>query len=377
MNQLYLTIRILFLILSPLCLSIYTSMQFQGEMSFASLTIGIVGGLSLALMLIGLEICLKRVNLQNLNLCCLGILCGFFLGQAILLPVNALIISLAPVNAAALGSLVQMIVYLSTCYLGVILALRANEEFQFVIPFIKLESSGRKKKDIVVDSSTLLDTRIIDLASTGLLDNHLIIPGFILKELNYTIEHGDEAAKIKAKRCLEVIRKLEAIPGLNLRYIDTDFPDLKDSTTKLSHLARTMDASIMTADFARPLQTAEGIRTMNINSLSSAFKVAPRSGEFLTIKIQRKGKEPGQGVGYLEDGTMVVVNGGEEFLFGTIRAQVLSVKTTSSGQMVFCNAAEDEEHGEHEEDEEENEEDNDNELASKKLSDNVNQFKGL
>ncbi len=336
-----------------------------GEITFASLTIGIVGGLCLGLMLIGLEICLRRVNLQNLNLCCLGIFCGYLLGSAILLPLNSAISSLALNNAAAWSSLAQIIVYLVTCYFGVMLALRANEDFQFVLPFIKLESGGKQKKDIVVDSSTLLDTRIIDLASTGLLDNHLIIPRFVLKELNYMTEHGEDSAKLRARRCIEVIRKLEGIPGLNLRYIDTDFPELKDSATKLSHLARTMDASIMTADQGRAPQAAEGVRTMHINTLTSAFKTTPRSGEFLTIKIQRKGKEPGQGVGYLEDGTMVVVNGGEEYLFGSIKAQILSVKTTSSGQMVFCNAAEDED-----EDEEEEEEIS----AGKELTDTVNQL---
>ncbi|MBA3602696.1 MAG: hypothetical protein H0W50_03455 [Parachlamydiaceae bacterium] len=343
MKQSHLFIRILFLILCPLCLTIYTSMQLPGEMNFGSLTIGIIGGLCMALILIGLEICLRRVNLQNLNLSCLGIFCGYLLGSAILLPLNSAISLLTLNNPAAWSSLAQIIVYLITCYFGVILALRANEDFQFVLPFIKLESGGKQKKDIVVDSSTLLDTRIIDLASTGLLDNHLIIPRFVLKELNYMNEHGEDSAKLRARRCIEVIRKLEGIPGLNLRYIDTDFPELKDSATKLSHLARTMDASIMTADPSRPPQAAEGVRTMHINTLTSAFKTAPRSGEFLTIKIQRKGKEPGQGVGYLEDGTMVVVNGGEEYLFGTIKAQILSVKTTSSGQMVFCNAAEDDE----------------------------------
>jgi uncharacterized protein YacL len=232
-------------------------------------------------------------------------------------------------------------VYLLCGYFGVVFALRASEELQFIIPFIKFESSGKKKKDIVIDSSTLLDTRIIDLAMTGLLDNHLILPKFIMKELNFMNEHGDEAAKAKARRCFEVIRKLESITDLNLRFVETDFPDFKDSATKLAHLARTMDATLMTADLSRGHpQHVEGIRTVNIHALSDAFKAIPQSGEFLTIKIQRKGKEPGQGVGYLEDGTMVVVNGGEEYIFKTIKAQILSMKSTSSGRMVFCNAVE-------------------------------------
>ena len=149
--------------------------------------------------------------------------------------------------------------------------------------------------------------------------------------------------KTKARRCFEVLRKLESIEGLNLQYVDTDFSDIKDSSAKLSQLARILGGSIITADVSKPSHTSpQGIRTVNIHSLSNAFKAIPQNGEFLTIKIQRKGKEPGQGIGYLDDGTMVVVNGGEEFIFDTIKAQILSVKSTSSGRMIFCNAAEDE-----------------------------------
>ncbi|MBA3238113.1 MAG: hypothetical protein H0T62_07165 [Parachlamydiaceae bacterium] len=343
MQQSHLLVRVLFLALCPLLFTYYTTTVLPGEASFASMTLGIIGGLTFGALLIGLEAFLKKLNFRSFTLILLGLFCGYLLGNSITLVLNEVVNFSSFANSAAVLSLTKLVVYCVSIYFGVMLALRANDELQFIIPFVKLESASKKKKDIVVDSSTLLDTRIIDLALTGLLDNHLIIPKFILKELNNMNDQGDEAAKAKARRCFEVIRKLESISGLNLRYVDTDFPDLKDSGSKLSHLARMMDASIMTADLSRPQQTAaEGVRTVNIHALSNAFKAIPQSGEYLTIKVQRKGKEVGQGVGYLEDGTMVVVNGGEEYIFETIRAQILSVKSTSSGRMVFCNAAEDE-----------------------------------
>lgn len=340
MNQLF--IRIIFMILCPLLLTLYTITGLQDGITFASLTIGIIGGLLIGAITIGIESCLKSPTLPGFNLAALGLFCGYLFASVIMLPINEILTKLSVPDSV--NPLVQMLVYLISCYLGVILTIRANDELKFIIPFIKFDPTGKKKKDIIVDSSTLLDTRIIDLALTGLLDNHLILPKFILKELNFMNEHGDEAAKAKARRCFEVIRKLESIPDLNLRYIETDFPDLKDIPAKLAHLARTMDATLMTADLTRQQPpAAEGVRTVNIHALSNAFKAIPQSGEFLTIKIQRKGKEPGQGVGYLEDGTMVVVNGGEEFIFETIKAQILSVKSTSSGRMVFCNAVDDDE----------------------------------
>jgi len=200
---------------------------------------------------------------------------------------------------------------------------------------------SHKKKDILVDLSILSDPRIIDLASSGLLDHHLIIPRFAVKELYTLAEAGDDIIKSKARRSLELIKKLESMPSLDLRYVETDFPDIKDPMMKLIRLARFMDTHIITSDINRIQQSSiEGVRIINIHMLSNALKPITQAGESINIKIQRYGKEARQGVGYLEDGTMVVVNGGAEFIGETIKAYVLSVKHTSSGRMIFCNAAE-------------------------------------
>jgi len=147
--------------------------------------------------------------------------------------------------------------------------------------------------------------------------------------------------KAKARRSLDLIKKLEGLPSLDLRYVDTDFPEIKEPMTKLIRLARFMDTHIITSDINRIQQASiEGVRIINIHMLSNALKPITQAGESITIKIQRYGKEARQGVGYLEDGTMVVVNGGAEFIGETVKAYVLSVKHTSSGRMIFCNAAE-------------------------------------
>ena len=211
--------------------------------------------------------------------------------------------------------------------------MQATEEIRLSIPFIEFKQLSHKKKDILVDFSILSDPRIIDLASTGLLDHHLIIPRFAVKELYVQAETGDEMIKAKARRSLEMIKKLESLPSLDLRYVDTDFPEIKDSMAKLIHLARFMDKHIITSDINRIQQSSiEGVRIINIHMLSNALKPITQTGESINIKIQRYGKEARQGVGYLEDGTMVVVNGGAEFIGETIKAYVLSVKHTSSGE---------------------------------------------
>lgn len=218
------------------------------------------------------------------------------------------------------------------------MTMRSSDEIYISIPFVKLAPLSHKKKDLIIDISALADARIIDATATGLFDSQLIIPRFAIKDLYAQAEMPDEVTKVKARRALEVIKKLETIPSLDLRFNDTDFPEARDVNGKLIRLARLLDANILTADISRiQMSGLEGVRVINIHTLSNALKPLMQTGEYIKIKIQRYGKEPRQGVGYLEDGTMVVVNGGGDFIGDLIDAQVLSVKHTSSGRMIFCN----------------------------------------
>lgn len=333
-------IRIFFISLSILFLTTYTTATFSGGFNFANTIIGFSLGLAFGFALIGADLLLKRFNLRAFNVALLGLFLGYLMGEAILLILNSVLSMSSLPFSTENAALFRTVIFLFCAYLGMNMTVRASEELHLSIPFFNIKSSGQKKKEILVDWSILLDARITELASSGLLDDQLIMPQFMLKELYTMAESGDEAIKTKAKRCLEVFKKLESLPTLSLRHNEIEFPEIKDPIAKLVQLAQMLDANIITADIAR-LQPAiaEGIRVINIHMISNAWK--PMTGEPLNIKIQRYGKEPRQGVGYLEDGTMVVVNGGAEYIGETIKAQVLSVKHTSSGRMIFCNAAED------------------------------------
>lgn len=333
-------VRALFFILSVLFLTTYT-VALESHFTISNLLIGLGTGSVLGVFFIATDISLKKFNLRTLNIVTLGLFIGYFLGQAIISVLTAsLDLALSSMSPASL-MLLKTIVYLFSCYLGALMTMRASEEFYVSIPFVKFRASSNKKKDIIVDASILLDSRIIDLAASGLLDKHLIVPRFTLKDIYAQAENGDENARAKARRSLEVCKKLEGMRNLEMRFSDTDFPEIKDPVAKLVRLARLLDANIITADISRIQQSSiEGIVVINIHSLSNALKPLTQSGEQINIKIQRYGKEPRQGVGYLEDGTMVVVNGGAEHIGETIKAQVLSVKHTSSGRMIFCNSSE-------------------------------------
>ncbi len=336
--------RLLFVILSIFFITTYM-IAGSGGYTLSNLLTGAGMGLVLGLALIGFDLLFKRFNLRSFNIAIIGIFIGFLMGEALVLVLKAILeISSASIHMNPKGlEIIQIVLFLFGVYLGTIMTLRAADEIYVSIPFVKFSPQAQKKKDLVLDTSVLGDARIIDLASSGLVDHHLVLPRFLLKELYAQSEVGDEMARNKARRSLEVVKKLEHTQDLEMRYNDTDFPEVKDPMSKLVRLARLLDANILTADISRvQISAIEGIRIINIHSLSNSLKPLMQAGEKIKIKIQRYGKEPRQGVGYLEDGTMVVVNGGGAFIGETIDALVLSVKHTSSGRMIFCNAMDEE-----------------------------------
>lgn len=334
-------IRIIFLMLCVLLSTVYASTATQDGVSSINLAMGVIGGVAFGGALISLDTLFRRFNLRSLNIAILGLFFGYLLGQSIILILSTLIDFNSAQVAPHAVSFIKASIFLSTIYIAMVMTARASEELYVSLPLVKFKSTALKKKDIIIDPSVLNDARLIDLAASGLLDSHLVIPRFVLTDLHIQNEKGEEHIRNKARRSLEVIKKFESLPSLELRYTDTDFPDLKDPLEKMVKLARVMDANILTADVSQIQQsTIEDVRIIKFQQLCNSLKPLSQSGEFINIKIQRYGKEPRQGVGYLDDGTMVVVNGGAEYIGESIKAQVLSVKHTSSGRMIFCNAIE-------------------------------------
>ena len=197
----------------------------------------------------------------------------------------------------------------------------------------------------VVDQSALEDGRIIDLARTGLFDGQIIVPAVLPQELKVQSEVGDELSRARARRALESLRRLESLPRFNLQSKNIPVGESGDLNEKLALIAKRLHATLLTNETPASRSEADQSLYLSVDTIASALRPAIPKGELLTIKIQRLGKEPKQGIGYLEDGTMVVVNGGGDYLGRNVRTQVLSQKYSSSGKIVFCNVREeDDEH---------------------------------
>ncbi len=342
MNTLF--IRILFVFLSVLFLTIYTTTSVSGGFNLTNLAIGWTTGIVFGLAVLSTEVIFRKFNLRAFIIATLGLFFGYLMGQGILLLFEAALnLSSQQIEIETL-SLIKIAIFLLSAYAGMMMTALGADEIYLSIPFFRFQPMNQKKKDLILENSILLDPRLLDLAHSGLVDNQVILPGFVLRDLMNQAESQDENIRYKAKKGLEIVKKLENYPDLKLRKDDTDFHDIKDNCQKLIKLARTLDANILTADLTKvQVSSIEGVKIINIHVLANGLKPITQSGEQIDVKIQRFGKEARQGVGYLEDGTMVVVNGGADFMGQTIRAFVLSVKHTSSGRLVFCNASDPEE----------------------------------
>ena len=189
----------------------------------------------------------------------------------------------------------------------------------------------------LVDTSVLIDGRITDLARAGFLPARLLVPGFVLEELQRIADSGDPVRRAKGRRGLRVVEGLRASTDVRCEAVDRDFPGTPEVDARLVRLARALDASVMTTDHnLTSVARIEGVRVLNLNDLALAMRPILAAGEIMEVTIVKEGREPHQGVGYLDDGTMVVVEGGRAHLERSVRATVTSVLQTPSGRMIFA-----------------------------------------
>lgn len=198
-------------------------------------------------------------------------------------------------------------------------------------------AEGTAARDVVVDTSVIIDGRIADIAMTGFLQADLVIPRFILDELRHIADSPEALRRNRGRRGLDVLGRLQKEAPLNVRVVEDDFPDARDVDAKLIRLASKLNATILTNDFnLNRIAELDGLPVLNVNDLANAVKVVILPGEEMEVRIIQEGKEAGQGVGFLDDGTMVVVEGGREHLNEEVGVTVTRVLQTVAGRMIFA-----------------------------------------
>jgi len=227
-------------------------------------------------------------------------------------------------------------------YLGVITILRGQDEFTLMIPFVKLDTKGSGEELILLDTSVIIDGRIADICETHFLSGKLILPRFVLKELQLISDSSDPLKRNRGRRGLDILNKIKSNPNIQVKINEMDFPEFNTVDAKLVKMAQVVNAKVFTNDYnLNKVAELQGVKVLNINELANALKPIVMPGEMMQVKILKEGKEHDQGVAYLDDGTMVVVDNGRKRIGQTLNATITSVLQTQAGRMIFAKLADD------------------------------------
>jgi len=197
-------------------------------------------------------------------------------------------------------------------------------------------AAGPQRRYKILDTSVIIDGRIADVCETGFLDGTLVIPQFVLKELQLVADSSDSMKRNRGRRGLDILHKIQKMAGVQVTISDADFPDIREVDLKLIELARTLQGKIVTNDFnLNKVAQLRGVAVLNVNELANSLKPVVLPGELMKVFILKEGKEYNQGVAYLDDGTMVVVDNARKMISKTIDIVVTSVLQTTAGKMIF------------------------------------------
>jgi len=290
---------------------------------------GLVLGLLAAAFLITLERQLRTVPGHHL----VGALIGGVIGLAASRLAWGALAGLAMSGEHFIHAL--LVVFLG--YMGLVIGATKGEWFEPARIIAAFRDSAQAQHYKILDTSVIIDGRIADICETGFLDGKLVAPQFVLRELQQVADSSDALKRNRGRRGLDVLQKIQKMSNVSVQIVETDFPDIREVDLKLIELARRMTGKIVTNDFnLNKVAQLRGVAVLNINELANSLKPVVLPGELMKVFVIKEGKEAGQGVAYLDDGTMVVVDQARKALGKTIEVSVTSVLQTTAGKMIFC-----------------------------------------
>jgi uncharacterized protein YacL len=328
MNKTLLPIRVIFMLLCAAAgwLVCYSSPDLDSYRS-----IGTFVGLSIGVLVVLVDVLLKGFSLRALSAVTFGLLVGTGI---------AMLIGASPLFEKADEQhifLTRLALFLIITYLATVIALRGKDEFNLVIPYVRFVPQEVEQPLTVVDTSVLIDGRIARVCESGFLSTGLVIPRFVLNELRLVADSSDPHKQARGRRGLEVLNELRKIKNLDIRIIESEVAKRDDVDAKLVFLAQSMKAKLLTTDYnLAKMAEFHGVPWLNLNALAKSLRSELMLGEQIEVDLVKAGKEEGQAIGYVEDGSMVVVNGARQLVGRRVHAEIISVLPTAGGKMIFA-----------------------------------------
>lgn len=285
----------------------------------------------LAGVVIAVDAFLPRKRIETITAVYFGVLIGLFLTYIVG-------IALTPIISPTYRSSVQLVLGMVLCYTCISVLIQTKDDFRFIIPYVEFAKEVKGLKPYILDTSVVIDGRIADVVETKVLDNQLIMPRFVLAELQGIADSSDKLRRSRGRRGLDILNRLRSNSDVDLKIFDRELPEMANQPVdmKLVLLARRLEGKLVTGDYnLNKIARLHNVEVLNLNDLANALKPVFLPGEHLAVKVVRAGEEDGQGVGYLDDGTMIVIEGGRAHINHTVRIAVTSVLQTSAGRMIF------------------------------------------
>ena len=304
----------------------------------ATITVLVIGGLVLFT-----DLWERNKQITTLTAIYFGLLLGLLLGWLFSLALEQFLGSWMENKQTIFVVLVtRVFVTVVCCYITISTLLQTKDEFRFIIPYVEFSKQLKGNKPFVLDTSVIIDGRIADLCDTRIIDNKLIVTRFVLQELQAIADSSDKLRRNRGRRGLDILKKLQTNAKIELVMHEGNVPEVQEAGEKarvderLVLFAKSVGGRVVTNDFnLNKIAQLQGVEVINLNEVANSLKTVALPGEFMTIRIVKAGDQPGQGVGYLDDGTMVVVEQGRAHITTEVPITVTSVLQTPAGRMIF------------------------------------------
>jgi uncharacterized protein YacL len=319
------------LLLSLCVMGGYATSQMRPEL-VASGWLGVVIGFGFGWLLIAVDEMLKGFSLRAFSAATFGLI----LGTAIAWMVDHS--GLFDFSDESQRWLIRLCLFVGFSYIGMVLAMRSNkEDFSLIIPYVRFASQSRPENLLLLDTSVIIDGRIADMLDAGFLEGLVVVPRFVLHELQQIADSSDPIIRARGRRGLEMLTRLQQNKRVEVKIHDADFPGESEVDAKLVRLAKALGATLFTNDYnLGKVAELQSVRRFNLNEMAAVLKPVILPGEMLTLRVVREGRDKGQGVAYLNDGTMVVINQAQSLVGQQVGVKVLSLLQTGAGVIIFA-----------------------------------------